>query len=215
MPGDDTTKTFAIKSPLRRTRNRKHINGNITRKPPHGRLKKRLTRRGVEARRRSQGVAGGPPTRSHQMPLGAHLPSHHLEQNPSCCKYGCNSDAETDERRVDEAAAGHNCQKRRPLSHVILPQHSIVTMITMSKRMMIGGRAPRQTNGRQRTIPKKAVARSSSSWMNMVLVLTKTDHAWAGGGRRLASYLIGSPNTTHQKVSLPSGVQATPIPISL
>ena len=26
---------------------------------------------------------------------------------------------------------------------------------------------------------------------------------------------VGSPNTTHQKVSFPSGVQATPMPISL
>ena len=139
------------------------------------------------------------PTRSHQMPWGAHLPSHQLEQHPSCCIYGCNSDAETEERRVDEAAAGHNCQKRRPLSHVILPQHSIATMIAMSKRMMIGGSAPQQTNGRQRTIPKKAVARSSSSWMNMVLVLTKTDHVPAGGGRGVASksasgYSVGGPN---------------------
>ena len=142
-------------------------------------------------------------------------PSHHLEQNPSCYIDGCNSDAETGKQRVNEAAESHNYQKRPPLSQVILPQHSIATSITMSKRMMNGGRTPQQTKGRQRTIPKNAVARSSSSWMNMVLVLTKTDHAWAGGGRRLASYLIGSPNTTHQKVSLPSGVQATPIPISL
>jgi hypothetical protein len=30
-------KTVALKSPLRRTQNRKHINRNTTRKPPHGR----------------------------------------------------------------------------------------------------------------------------------------------------------------------------------